>query len=71
VGNGLAGRFDSRSGLIEFGYDSIEGAGHVGSGVTVGDRVDVEAINARSMGLHSISESNYRTTKPIGVKMFG
>ena len=69
--NGLAGRFYSGSGLVEFGHDRIEGAGHVGSGVTIGHGIDVEAIDSGGVRLHGVSKGDDRTTKPIGVEMFG
>jgi hypothetical protein len=71
VRNGLAGRLDSGPGLVEFGDHCVKGAGHVGSGVAVRNRINVQTINAGGMGLHRISESNHRTAKPIGIKMFG
>jgi hypothetical protein len=71
VRNGLAGRFNSGTGLIEFGDHCVEGAGHIGSGVTIGNWIDVQTINAGGVGLYRISESNHRTAKPIGIKMFG
>jgi hypothetical protein len=67
----LAGRFNFGSGLVEFGHYSIEGAGHIGSGVTIGHGIDVEAIDSGCVRLHGVSEGDDRTTKPIGVEMFG
>ena len=69
--NGLASWFDAGSGLVELGHYCIKGAGHIGSGVPVRHRIHVQAINAGGMGLHSIPERNHRTTKPIGIEMFG
>jgi hypothetical protein len=69
--NGLARWFDLGSGLVEFGNDRVQGAGHVGPGVAVGHWVHIEAIDSGRMGLDSISERNNRTTKPIGIEMFG
>jgi hypothetical protein len=69
--NGLACWFDFGSGLVEFGNDRIEGTGHVRPGVAVGHRIHIEAIDSGGMSLDGISEGNNRTTKPIGIEMFG
>ena len=69
--NGLAGRLNFGSGLVEFGYHGVQRAGHVGSGIAIGHWVDIQAINARSVDLDRISEGNHRTTKPIGIEMIG
>ena len=68
--NGLTGRLDLGTGLVEFGNNGIERAGHVGPGVAIGHRIDVEAIDSGGVRLHGVSKGDDRTTKPIGIEMF-
>jgi hypothetical protein len=71
VRDGLAGRLDLGSSLVKFGHHGVEGAGHIGSGVAVRNRINVQTINAGGMGLDRVPKGNDGTPKPIGIEMFG
>ena len=42
--------------VVHLGDDGVERARHVGAGVAVGHRVDVEAVEAAGVGAHRVAE---------------
>ena len=48
--------------------DRIQRAGHVRAGVAIGDRVDVQAVDARGVLTHRVPKGHDRAPQPIGVE---
>jgi len=53
---------------IADGLEGVEGARHVGAGVAVGHRVDVEAVDVGGVGPHHVAEGGHRFAQRVDVE---
>jgi hypothetical protein len=58
--DGFTGGIHLWAGAFEFGHHGIEGAGHICARISVWDWVNVEAVDARGVGTHCVTEGNHR-----------
>ena len=70
MADGVAGRVELGIGEVELGDHGIERASHVGTGVAVWDRVDVEPIDALGMDFHRVAERDDRAAQCFGAEPF-
>ena len=59
VADGLAHRGQARAGrhALELGHHGLEGQGHVGAGVAVGHRVDIQAVDVPLVRAQRVTEA--------------
>ncbi len=57
-------------GALQLGNHRIERACHVGAGVAIGNRVDVEPVDPRGVSLHRIAERDDGVAQRIGAEVF-
>ena len=70
VADGVAGRVQLGIGEVELGDHGVERASHVGAGVAVGHRVDVEPVDALGVDLHRVAERDDRAAQRLGAEPF-
>ena len=70
VADGIAGRLQLEVGQVELGDHGIERSGHVGAGVAVGNRVDVEPIDALGVDLQGVAEGDDRAAQRFRAEPF-
>jgi CspA family cold shock protein len=56
--------------LFQFGYDGIERSHHVGTGVAVGHRIDVQFVDIGLMTLQRVAIGHQGVTQGIGSQLF-
>ena len=68
VADGLAGVGHRRAGALELGDHRLEGQGHVGAGVTVGDGVDVETVDRVLVRPQEVAEGGDRRPQVVSAE---
>jgi hypothetical protein len=66
MAHGLAGRGKGVGRPIEFSHHGVERARHIGSGVTIGNGVHIETVDAGGMGLHRVAEGDNGLAEVVG-----
>ena len=68
VADGLAGGRHVVGAFVEAGHHRLQGEGHVGAGVAVGHRVDVEPVEPVLVGPQGVTEADDAGPQVLGVE---